>query len=174
MSNNFLYWKIFFGALLLCSRSVYAGALVYAGMGMGPAQSTADKQFDLEYGVNLFVGVQTEYYITYELGVVRFVTKNSPGENEDKVLTQVTGSVLGHLPIGDSSLFARVGASLYQYRNSSEQLDDVAIPTVGAGLDFGIKPLITLRLEWQRYIGVEYNSTEFDIDNTRLGLIFYF
>lgn len=166
--------KIFSGLLLLCWAKLASAELVYMGVAMGPAQSTAERQFDLTYGASLWIGFQMKYYMTYELAVSKFSTRNVPEENEDEVLTHISGTAMGHLPIGDSSLFARAGLSIYQYQNSAKDYGTATVPTIGTGFDLAIKPKISLRLEWQRYFGIEYRQTKFDIDNTRLGFIIYF
>lgn len=162
--------------IALCWLSpVSAETLPYAGMTLGPAKTSQNDQFDASDTAYLFLGIQTEYYATYEIGVTRLKRDTLTQTNNQKTtLTLVDLSGLAHLPISDSSLFVRVGISAYEYYDDKDELQRVVIPTYGAGFDLGVIPRLSIRLEWQRYLDLEMNQVQFDIETIRLGAFYYF
>ncbi len=168
-----------FSLLILIALSwaspIGAEVLVYGGMTVGSAESSINDQFNASDGMYAFIGIQTEYYVTYEAGAARLHTDQPTSANDYKTaLVLLTASVLGHLPISDSSLFARIGAGVYQYYDNSGVLQDIYLPTYGAGIDLGIIPRMTIRLEWLRYTDLEMNHINFDIETISLGAFYYF
>ena len=175
MRNSNGRYRILILIVLYWISPVSAETLPYAGMTLGPAVTSQNDQFDASDGAYLFMGIQTEYYATYEIGITRLKTDTpTQANNQKNTLFLVDLSGLAHLPISDSSLFARIGISAYEYYDDNDELQKVVLPTYGAGIDIGIIPRMTIRLEWQRYIDLEMNRAEFDIENIRLGAFYYF
>ena len=175
MYKCFLRFGLLWLSILPVGVALSSELLPFAGLTAGSAVSSSDDPFDATDSAYLFIGIQTEYYVTYELGATRIDTnKPKPIVNQRRTLSMLGVSALGHLPIGDSSLFVRLGVSGYQYFDPQDVLQDVFVPTYGAGLDLGIIPRLTLRLEWQRYVDMELNHVKFDIEAIRIGLFYYF
>lgn len=168
----------YLGSLLAClliwTQPAAATSATYIGLTLGPAKTSANDEFDLNSGDYLFVGIQTEHYLTFEFGITHFNGEIHSQAKKTAVFNHFSLSALGHLPISDSSLFARIGVNGYQYFDNNDQIQNVTLPTVGAGFDYGILPRLTIRMEWQRYIGFEINQTRSDIQNVRLGMLYYF
>ena len=161
---------------LLCWLKPVSAEIPFVGLSVGPAKSSSTGQFDVNSSLYLFAGLQTEYLLTYEIGISLFKTTTPPDKttSEDYVLQQLTGSALVHLPMGDSSVFIRLGFSAYQYYDEVGLLRDIFAPTYGAGFDFAIKHRQTIRLEWQRYAGLKFNNAEFEFETVRVGFYIYF
>lgn len=169
------------GHILLILCLSYAPGLCLAGVAFvgaayGPAETDAEDIFTLDSSTYVFLGFQSEYFVSYEVGVSFFTT--APGEDEGQhkadLLTQLNASVLGHLPFGDSSVFLRGGVGGYQYRDHTGDAISRLVPVYGAGLDLGLKPRVTLRLEWLRYDYMEFNGRYFHYDTGRVGFYIYF
>lgn len=177
--NTIINIRFRYGLLVLIALSwsapTAAALLPYAGLTVGQAKSSDNHPFDATNGAYLFMGIQTEYYVTYEIGIVYLKTNQPiPAKNQHDHLELFSLSALGHLPISDSSLFARLGVGGYQYFDDNDVLQDVILPTYGAGIDLGIIPRLTIRLEWQRYLDMEMNHANFDIETIRIGAFYYF
>ncbi len=172
--TNFRYGVLVLIALFWVTPAV-AKVLVYSGMTAGSAKSSSNTQFDATDSMYLFVGIQTDYYVTYEVGATRLHTKQATSANNQKnTLGLLTVSALGHLPISDSSLFARIGFSAYEYGDNNDKLQRVLLPIYGAGIDLGIIPRLTIRLEWQHYVDLKMNDVNFDVKTIQLGAFYYF
>lgn len=161
---------------MLCAFNPASAALLpYAGFALGPAKSSASDQYELSNGLHLFFGIQTGYNVTYEAGYTLIGTQTTTEESEDHFVSLLSLTALGHIPIGDSSIFVRYGFShWYEGIDHAGSDENGVSPTVGAGVDFGIKPRLTIRLEWQRYMDIGITPKGFDIDHTRIGLMYYF
>ena len=150
--------------------------VTFAGVTTGPASSSIPEIFDVTNSTYIFVGYQADIPATFEVGATIFKMETPPDKSSDEenVLQQLTASALGHLPIGDSSIYIRAGASVYQYFDSNDSMQTVIAPVYGAGVDYGIKPRLTIRIEWIRHVNMEFNSDKFEFDATRLGFYMYF
>jgi len=146
------------------------------GLGIGGSQTT-EKDVEASQAVHGFIGLQTTYYMTFEGSLTEIKFSKLPGppdKTQDKTFLMLSGSMLLHLPISDSSIFVGLGASRYSYSDEHQQTQDVDMAMYRAGIDLGIKPTITLRLEWMRHVKMKYNKYEFDTDSVILGLYKYF
>ena len=151
-----------------------ADVLPHGGVSFGPAQSSKSEQVDVPENLYFFLGIQTEYYVTYEIGINHFSFTSSGESPTRDAVNIITGSALAHLPIGGSSVFARISAGTYTYTDDSKNQHDGFVPAYGLGLDIDITKRVSLRLEWQRFLDLEYQTSQFDIDVVRAGFFFYF
>ena len=163
-------------SLLMLQLSLPAHALdiPYAGFSYGGAKSSIPEQFDPASSLYIFFGIQKDYFLTYEIGLSHFDFRTFEAQDQSRSATMLTGSLLGHLPIGDSSLFGRLGMSGYQYYNSNDDIQNVFVTTYGAGFDLALTRMLSLRMEWQRFVDLEYNQQMASIESWRAGLFFYF
>ena len=168
-----LYYLLIITSLCLPGL-LSATVLPYAGATVGSSESQPVDQFETDLSGYFFIGIQTDYYVTYELGISYFEFNTFEGAPSSRHASFLTATALGHLPIGDSSIFIRAGISGYEYFDNNDEQQDVFVPTYGFGFDYAIKPRISLRLEWQRYMDLEYNRAKFDIDSVRAGFFVYF
>ena len=162
--------------LLMLQLPLQANALdiPYAGFSYGSAKSSLPEQFDPASSLYVFFGIQKDYFITYEIGLSHFDFRTFEGQDQQRSATMLTGSVLAHLPIGDSSLFGRLGLSGYQYYDTNDDIQNVFVTTYGAGFDLALTRMVSLRMEWQRFEDLEYNQQMANIESWRAGLFFYF
>jgi len=165
--------NILFSSLLLLILIWTSPAMAgngYIGYTTGPAEVSDNVVFQDPYGPYLFGGYQTEYPLAFEYGIVAVGEKL--GANE-LVFGGSNFTVLGSLPLGPVSIFARAGMVRWIIVVNDEEIDDGTTPTYGGGLDFHLGEHWGLRLEWQRYTKVG-TTTETDIDHSRLGVKYSF
>ena len=159
---------------LQISHAALALDVPYVGITYGSAKTDLSEQFDARGELYAFIGFQQEYYITYEFGLNSFDFTTFDGQDRQKTATLLSASLLAHLPLGDSSLFGRVGLTGYQYYDRNDELQNVFPTTYGAGFDLALTRLLSLRIEWQRMLDLEYNEHRANIESWRAGLFFYF
>lgn len=100
MRNINYRYSVLLLIVLHWASPVSAEVLPYAGMTLGPAKTSQNDQFDASDEAYLFMGIQTEYYVTYEIGVVRFKTDTpTQANNQKSSLTLLSLSGLAHLPL---------------------------------------------------------------------------
>lgn len=161
--------------ILYSANPAKAELLPYGGFALGPVKSSKSDQYELSNGLHLFFGIQTQYNVTYEASLTLIGTQTTTDNSEENIVSLLSLTALGHIPIGDSSIFVRYGFSHWYEGLDHAGSDKNGIsPTVGAGIDFGVKPRLTIRLEWQRYMEIGIIQKDFDIDHTRIGLMYYF
>lgn len=160
--------------MLQLPLQVHALDIPYAGFSYGSAKSSLAEQFDPASSLYVFFGIQKDYFLTYEIGLSHFDFTIFEGQHQQRSATMLTGSLLAHLPIGDSSLFGRLGLSGYQYYDSNDDIQNVFVTTYGAGFDLALTRMLSLRMEWQRFVDLEYNQQMATIESWRAGLFFYF
>lgn len=176
MLNRHKYLLTLLFTLSLCwSWPVIASAPTYIGLAIGDAKSSEKSKYDTASSIQLFLGIQSEHYFTYEAGISLISTSETDNPAADNYeIDMLSLSALGHLPIGNSSLFVRFGLN-----NWDESLDYISInngfaASIGTGVDLAITPRLTMRLDWQRYFNMNITPIETDIDTIQIGLLYYF
>ena len=166
------YYVILF--ILLLPVNGQALTLPYAGFAYGPSSSSDPVRFDPDSNLYAYFGIQTEYLVTYELGLSSFDYTTFDSQPENRAGNMLMGSAMFHMPVEDSSVFIRFGFAAYQYYNQQLEVHDVFITVYGAGLDLALSQKVSLRLEWQRHKQLEYHGQYFYTKTLHGGLFFYF
>ena len=162
----------------------------YAGISVG--QSKYNNQCDgIPSGVTcdentttykLFGGYQFNRNLAVELGYSPELAKASAsglGLNLDAKASALEVVAIPSLPLGDFSLFAKLGLYAAETKLSSnvgpDATDSNSSWTAGAGAGYSFTKNLGARLEWQRYnkVGGD-NTVKSDVDVFNVGLLYRF
>ena len=138
---------------VLLSGAAAADEGFYAGFDLGQGKLS---DLDLKGSSwNLYGGYRLNDNIGFEAGYRRVLSDEVTFAGS-KVKTNINGlqaSVLGYLPMGDATLFARLGANNLKVKASGpggKASDSETKALVGVGMDYAFSKAVALRVEYQK------------------------
>lgn len=128
---------------------------------------------------NIYTGGMFNQYFGAELGYVDFGRSSRGGGRTSAY--GVNLSLVGQVPVGNLSLYAKVGTLYGRTRVSASPLSGLASGkdsgwegSYGVGLGFHLSPRSTVVLEWNRYDLNFVGDGRRDITTTSLGYVHRF